>query len=391
MKKVLLAIQMIILLAILCVSSCAWAANKPVVKLMPEIYTYHMGFNNIALDESSKISLWQAVYSKLNNLQAQGKLPFVLEKVNPVNRHSFNELTTDEEIYLFPAVMINTAQDSSYSNSEETLYNSTIISGISLVFAMLEENRDFAQVSRAGNAVGYRMLGIVPLVEADTIGLVQYDNDGNVTSKRNYPISEGEKQYKFLQLAKKSLAGNWDFSGALKNLKNEYAAFDRETYQVTDVSITSNNALAAFTGNEREELKFVTAYYFTSAYQQKNKCIVYPPAVANNSLSNNVVDGMSSLSLDSSSDKVDVSMLSPKHAIRLDISGANWGYDGKLLTHRVWLAKYPVEGTEKRELDRANVRPLRKVAGNTVNVDHADVYSRLFIGLARDLGNQKIR
>ena len=63
-------------------------------------------------------------------------------------------------------------------------------------------------------------------------------------------------------------------------------------------------------------------------------------------------------------------------------------YDNNVIAYKVWLAKSPVEKSEKAELERGYSRGLVN-AGN-INIDHAGVYSRLLMGLAWELGGQKL-
>ena len=48
-------------LSILFLPINAFAAGKPVVRMANELYTYNMGFNNIALDNNTKKQLWQSM------------------------------------------------------------------------------------------------------------------------------------------------------------------------------------------------------------------------------------------------------------------------------------------------------------------------------------------
>lgn len=352
----------------------AFAAGKPLVKMANEVYTYSMGVNNIRLDENTKARLWQSIHNKLLTMQEQGKLPFELVDEVAASTHKIGELVGDSDVYLIPAVMVNSARDTNYSSTTETYYNSAVVSGISLIFCITEENYEIGGVT-------YKMLGMVPLVNSCMIG-----SDQN--NKRTTPISDYEKISKFVELSNASIENQLNFSSAMKNLKDENARFSMDTYQVTDVNISSQKAQQAFPGTAGEELKFLVAYNYTAGYQQKNKRIVYPPSITSNSFANDIAKNAYKLSLDGPNGSVDVGVSAPAHRISLDITGANYTYDNNVIAYKVWLAKSPVEKSEKAELERGYSRGLVN-AGN-INIDHSGVYSRLLMGLAWELGGQKL-
>ena len=78
----------------------------------------------------------------------------------------------------------------------------------------------------------------------------------------------------------------------------------------------------------------------------------------------------------------------PGHSISLDVTGANFTYSNNIIAYKVWLAKSPVEKNEKAELERGYSREL--INSGNINIDHGDVYSRLLMGLAWELGGQKL-
>ena len=206
--------------------------------------------------------------------------------------------------------------------------------------------------------------------------------------KRTSPLTDYEKLNKFVELSNESINKQLDFSSSMRNLKDKNAKFNMDTYQVTDVKITSDNAQKAFPGTEGEDLKFLVAYNFTAGYQQRNKRIVYPPSITNSNFASNVAKTAYSLSLDGPNGSVDVGVSTPGHSISLDITGANFTYSNNIIAYKVWLAKSPVEKNEKAELERGYSREL--INSGNIKIDHGDVYSRLLMGLAWELGGQKL-
>lgn len=370
-------------------------AAKPVVYLQP-ICTYDNSINNIQLDETHRRQLDSMIKTKLRQMAADGDLPYELREVAASDHHSSDEhLVEEDKIFLYPAVIVSSSIDTANNNTLETAYTSTVIAGVSLLFCMPEENLNLDRVGREGNTVSLRLLGIVPLAEAETIGIPTYDSKKDVwRNLRREPISQTEKADRVISLVKQMLKEDISFSNIKSNLKDDKAKLGNDTYQVVNVGMSSKIAQEMFPGQEAEELKFLVGYYFTAAYQKKTKRVVYPPAVGSNPLADKIVDAAYKISLDSINGRVDVAMSNPKHPIRLDISGmgsetVESGDYVYTFLHKVWLAKSPVEGDEKAELSRLSQRTVKLPPGTSTDYDDKMVYSALLLGLAQELGGQK--
>lgn len=386
-----------LLMAVMIILSTGTAlAAKPVVYLQP-ICTYNSSINNIQLDNTDRRELDRMIKDKLTRMAKDGDLPYELREITATEHHSSNEhQVAEDKIFLYPTLMVSTSIDTANNNTLETAYTSTVIAGISLLFCMPEENLDYAKVGSEGNTVSLRLLGIVPLVDAETIGLPTFDAKTNKWHNvRSEAISNSEKTRKVMSLVRNMLKEDISFSNIKGNLKDDKAKLGMETYQVVNVGMSSKVAQEMFSGRQGEELKFLVGYYYTAAYQKKTKRVVYPPAVRDNRLADKMVDAAYKISLDSVNGRVDVSMSNPKHPIKLDISGmANDTVEsgGNVYTflHKVWLAKSPVEGSEKAELSRLNERTVKLPEGVTTDYDDKMVYSALLMGLAQELGSQKL-
>ncbi|WP_027405787.1 hypothetical protein [Anaerovibrio sp. RM50] len=370
------------------------SAGKPVVTIQPAL-TYENSINKIYIDEDTRRQVERIIGERLKQMADAGDLPYEVVVATADHYHSTNEHITDsDQIFLYPTIMVSTSIDTVNNNSLENAYTSTVIAGISLLFCMPEENLDIGKVTEAGNPVSLRLLGIVPLVEAETIGLSRYnqstDRWQNIHSD---PISDGEKKGKFISLVRQMMKANISFSNITSNLRDDRAKLGMDTYQVTDVDISSERARELFTGKEAEDLKFLVGYFFTSAYQKKTKRVMYPPAVGGQELVGSMINGAYKLSLDSANGKVDVNMSNPGHPIRLDISGlasevVDSGYNVYTTLHKVWLTKSPVEGKEKRELSRLHERTVKLPPGTSSDSDDNQIYAALLLGLAQELGGQ---
>ena len=60
------------------------------------------------------------------------------------------------------------------------------------------------------------------------------------------------------------------------------------------------------------------------------------------------------------------------------------------VAYKVWLAKSFTEGNEKAEVTKADIKQLSKVDTGGIRFDDSDVFRKLLIGAAVELGNQKI-
>ena len=371
-------------------------AAKPIVYLQP-ICTYYSSINNIHLDGTDKRQLDSMIKAKLKQMEADGDLPYELQELVAAEHHSTHEhLVEDDRIFLYPAIMVSSSIDTANNNTLDTAYTSTVIAGISLLFCMPEENLDIDRVTDEGNTVSLRLLGIVPMVESETIGIPVYDSSKNTwLNMRKEPVSSIEKERKVVSLVKKMLKEDISFSNIKANLKDDKAKLGMETYQVMDVGMSSQAAQSMFAGKSAEEIKFLVGYNFTAAYQKRTKRVVYPPAVGSNALADKMLDAAYKISLDSVNGRVNVSMSNPKHPIRLDISGmasdtVASGDNVYTFLHKVWLSKSPVEGSEKGELSRLNERTVKLPKGTTADYDDKMVYCAMLMGLAQELGSQKL-
>lgn len=373
----------------------AAAAEKPEVYVYPSLCTYQSSFNNLELDPATKHQTWKAVYDRLQQLEEDEQLPFHLKAMSPSQSHQIGEQLGAAEIVMIPAVMVSASMDTSSKGENQALYNSTVVNGLSLMLCVMEENYDIEGMGKDGsNSASYRIIGNVPLVKARTIGLAENSSGVDAAASiRTEPISQAEKLNTFRQLTRELMGEKISFNKVSKHIKNKDIAFDLDTYQVTGVTASSKKLKEFFSEKQLEDLGFLAGYYYTAAYQQRTGRVVLPPAVGNE-LNSKVLNAVSIMNLDSPNGGISISMSSPGHPIQLDISGAAYKAipDGSWYTllHRVWLSKSQSEGREKCELDRISKRKVWVPDGVQVEFDSRDVFTRLIMGLAQELGYQRL-
>lgn len=188
---------------------------------------------------------------------------------------------------------------------------------------------------------------------------------------------------------------NFDGQKRLAKQLTVKALEEGNTWQVTDVAISSNKANTIFNG-QQQKLKQVIAAFFTGSYQQKTGRTVYPSSVLKD-LSKQVNDNMNALTMNSLVGTRTLQIPEADHKVTLDFDGVSEGEvqtrkDSdvkKDIAYKAWLKKSPVEGHEQAELDAIVVRREYKTDNVQVSYDKKDVYTELMMKLADAMGKQK--
>ena len=373
--------KLILVLVLLLVGSVAQA--KTDVVLSSDVYYYRSSFNDLQFDQEEERRLWQMVREAVT----RQSLPFNLISDTSASRAGgLHQEADSERIYLLPVVMLSASMDSSYGRQGDRLYNSTVIAGITLAFAKLEENYN---LGTAGGTT-YRLLAAIPLVDGDTIGLVKFDN-GRATNKRHTEISVYEKKRLFFTLVQNMLQKKFNFANANRILSQDVSKYTHDTYQVVGVDFSSPNARELFASPKSAQIvKYLIASYYTTAFQEKNHKIAFPPSIAGTGLVNSIVDGMTTYSLGSHTGEIILEVPTVQNTVTLDVTGLNSKRDGYYVVDKVWLKKNRRYGSEQQELSRASSRMLIAGEGIEFEIEQRNVFARLLIGLSQDLGSQKI-
>lgn len=394
MKRVKYAFMGVFICLLLTVVGAAdvQAKEKPVVYMAPDVCTVKAAYNNIPIDNYMKESIKTAAIRKLNEMERAGKLPFRMASLYSANFR--NDYGLDNDVFVIPTVMLNSAVDVSMTNySKVTYYQSRIICGVSLIFCAREESGEESDVP----GVTYRILGMVPMLEFETLG-----TNSAPGGPRTQPISIAEKQRYFTQLATKAINGQMEITGGNnigKNMKDIKYSLAKETYQVTDVNLNGSAALEFASRDEADMIKNLVAYAYTSAYQKQTKRIVFPPAVSDKALANEIVDALHINSQDAAIGKVNLEAVAPYKGIRLNIANAS-KREGKIdpknplrnyRQYKVAVGKAVPEKSEKTMLEQqSNLMVLMPEQLGKVSSDDKGIYSSMLMRLAMELGAQKI-
>ena len=351
------------------------AAEKPLVGWSSDVLA--MDDHNPLLDAPGvRARIARAVTAKLAALDMDGRLPFRLQEAS--TDYGNHVMSGDDPIGLIPLSTLDTTFDSEYHVNGKTYYRSIVFSGLSLAICSADPE------SRS-----WRILACIPLNGYDIIG-------GDTRSLRSSPITLQEKADKFAEISARMINQYLDFSKDRSVFKDaQVRALMPETYQVTDVAITSPMAQRVFAGRETE-IKEIIGAFFTSSYQRKTRRIVYPPK-GGGQWKQDVTSSLYTFQANVPSGEVRLSMEQPRHPIRLELSGLakqemDTGKGSAVVRdvfYKAWLKKSPVEGREKSEMADHTVRREIKTGNAWVEYDQADVFTELIIDTAENLGAQK--
>ena len=362
------------------VPSNAATGGKPTVSW--SAYVLAMDDNNPLLDVPGvRERIRQAITKKLHVLDAEGKLPFILKEQN-MDFGSIHSIDADDPIGLIPLSTLDKSFDTRYNVNGQEYYRSIVFSGLSIAICSADPEQN-----------SWRILGTIPLNGYDVIG-------ADLHHLVNRPITLQEKANKFAEITVRLINEHLDFTQDKKMMRDiETKALLPDTYQVTDVTLSSPGARKLFAGRE-QFIKDVIGAFFTSSYQQKTRRIVYPPQSNGAKWKRDVTTNLYTFQANTPSGEVTFTMEAPRHAIKLDFSGvaAHEFSTGKTqnaitrdILYKAWLKKSPLEGREQEELSDQTIRREIKAtnSGSWIEYDRADVFTELVIDIANKLGAQK--
>ena len=311
--------------------------------------------------------------SRLHSLQSKGSLPFVLKESN--ESYSFNH-SVDNPVGLVALVVDDSSIKSEYDLHGETCYKEIVLCGIDVMLCSSD--------SEDGSM---RVLHTIPLRGYDVLG-------GDYKHLIKEPITVEQRREVFVGIAKNLIQKQLDFARYhLSQQDTEIKKVHPETYQVTEVEFVSPKAQIIFAGQE-DKIKALLGGVFTSAYQKTTNKIVYPP-LPGGQWKADAADNLWTLEMNSPAQNLRLTMNQAKHPIKLELTGVadqeihgknessvkiDWGY-------KAWLKKTPVNGREKAELSKIEVKQFS--ARNSIRRDVGDIYVELLIGLAGDLAKQQ--
>jgi hypothetical protein len=321
----------------------------------------------------------QALTAKMHELDGQGRLPFQLKETSK-DSDTYGS-NGDVNIALIPFSVLDVSFDSKYQLPNGDFYHSVVVSGLDIAFTCPEP----AENGRGGE----RLLGVVPLYG--------YGELGQDLSLRT-PVTKEQKARKYCEVTVQMIRDYLNFDAQKRAVKHfdVKALEEGNTWQVSDVVISSNKANKIFQGENQQKIKQVIAAFFTGSYQQKTGRTVYPSAVSTDQ-SKAINDNMNSFVMSSPVENRTLQIPEADHKIVLDFDGVTQGEvqtkkesDVKRdIAYKAWLKKSPVEGQEKAELDAVAVRREYKTDNVKVEYDTKDIYTELMIKLADAMGKQK--
>ena len=310
---------------------------------------------------------------RLHALRDAGKLPFELRESD--NSYAFSR-EGDNPVGLIALVVDDSVIDSQYVLNGTTYYKAIVLCGIDLMFCSAEDAKG-----------GMRVLQTIPLRGHAVIG-------GDLNNLVTVPITLEQQQTAFAAIAARIIRDQLDFAKLGQSLQEvEVKKVLNETYQVTQVNISSNKAKQMFEGR-LEEIEALLGGNFTSAYQKTTGKIVYP-SLAGGSWRENAADNLWTMDINSPSGNKVLSMPAARYPIELELTGLaegeihtqkastvkrEWGY-------KAWLKKSPVMSKEQAEMTK--IRTKQFSTNNSILVDDDDVFIELLIDLATDLASQK--
>lgn len=323
----------------------------------------------------------EALSQKLHQLAREGNLPFELQE--SMSDYSLHQISSEDPIGLIPMANLDTSFDTSYVASGKTYYRSLVFCGLSIAICAADPLNN-----------SWKILATIPLNGYDFIG-------DDVNYPRTRPISQAEKADCFARIAISLIKNELDFSQYkdrklfrdldLKSLGGEKF----QTYQVTDVKLSSKKAQEVFKGRE-DEIKNIVAAFYTSNYQRRTRNIVYPPVTgAGSRWKQNVAQNLYTYQMQTPSGTINFSFESPDNKIQLDIYGINSqeietkqiSEVKRDLLYKVWIRKFP----EEKNSDQSDSTIRRELITDnaSINYDPADVYTILMINVAGNLGSGK--
>lgn len=388
MKKILSALWIILLISLI-VANFAEAKSTEKISVIWSADVLSMNDSADSLlnckDFSGKFiardRIAEALTQKLHQLARDGNLPFELQE--SMSDYSLHAISGDDPIGLIPMATLDTSFDTSYVASGKTYYRSLIFCGLSIAICAADPLNN-----------SWKILATIPLNGYDFIG-------DDINNPRTQPISQQEKAECFARIAVSMIRNDLDFSQYkdrklfrdldLKSLGGEKF----QTYQVTDVKLSSKKAQEVFRGRE-DEIKNIVAAFYTSNYQRRTRNIVYPPVTgAGSRWKQNVSQNLYTYQMQTPNGTINFSFESPDQKIQLDIYGLNSGEIDtekrsevkRDIIYKAWIRKFPEEkvsdlsdSTRRREIITDNA---------SINYDPADVYTILLINIAGNLGSGK--
>ena len=254
MKKYLILLMSFCLL---CISS----VSIPVHAEKPVVVWAHGSVNAVADDSDSIVdaqvlqSITEEVNKRLHALDAEKKLPFALKETDS----SYEENLSDNAmVALVPLVMDDQRFETRYVIEGNAFYKSVLMTQIDIAFCYY-----------LGSGNSLRVLHVIPLT-----GYALMGEKGEYTA----PISKEQYQQQFIENARQLIQNELYFNNKrfLKDL--DYKMVTPDTYQVTDVTISSPSAQRFYQSRLPIAQRIIASAY-TRQYAASHEDITILPSV----------------------------------------------------------------------------------------------------------------
>ena len=227
----------------------------------PEVVWPHSSVNAVSNREATlaDATVLQAVSSavndKLHALETAGKLPFSLKESDD----GFTEdITENAAVALIPLIMDDHCYKSEYIINGQPYYKAVVMTQIDVAFCYYP-----------GSGNSLRVLHTIPLIGYSVIG-----TNGEFTA----PISKAVLQEQFVNNASQLIQDNLEFKNKRFLDDIELKMVTPDTYQVTDVTISSA-AAQRFYGPRIPVVKALIASAFTRQYAASHDDVTVLPSI----------------------------------------------------------------------------------------------------------------
>lgn len=352
------------------------AKEKPVVYWAGNVY--YMGDSHDKLLERAGVreAIAADITSKLKALEVANKLPFELKTVSNLPSNTRENFSDEVVIGLIPLVLLDESFESHFNVGEQYYYKAIVASAIHMAICVADPDTQ-----------GWRIIASVPMEGASVKGTV----DSPITEAIPY---QQEIDW-FIELNHNIIQKQLDFKKVEKLLRDiEKKQVDPITYQVTSVDMSSQGANEVF-GEQAGAVKAVIGNFFTSAFQKKTGCLMYPPMISE-SYARIVGDGLRAFTWHSPSDTIEVTFPEPRHKIKLDFSGVasqevkrkDESFARRDVIYKVWL-KGNMDGKAPVTLDTYTTRNFPGVGSSSqFDIPEEDTYMELMTELPKEMANK---
>lgn len=319
-------------------------------------------------DMEAAAVLTEAVDEKLHALSAAGELPFLLKENDDF---AFEEDYSEEaSVTLIPLIMDDHAFKSEYVIEDKTFYKALIMTQIDMAFCYYP-----------GSGEELRVLGVVPIAGYSSMG-----DSGEYAA----PIPIEDMKAQFRQNIRALVRAKLDFPDRKYLKKMDVKLLTPDTYQVTDVEVTSE-AARNFYGDRLPLAKALIASAFTSRYAAEHPKKVVLPSLLSGAWKEDAAKHTYQLSLGDTGKAI--VMEEAGNSLVLDLSRvASFDIplerDGGVYDRTGYVADLSIVGTEQKETAMVRRTELDDHNENVARHDGVSIMAELLTAVAQKLAEE---